>query len=169
MFSYLLLGCFLSCCVRNLNIHAMIITILHQQFNEVSVPIVIVTILLNSRDKLLPANAGGFPVVSASLLRSVFFCSLLQAFRLCSVVAWIQRVGEKREKEIWGNLGWFSCSRFLRSPHNLNAEDKLYFSALFRRSDRLYIHFCKSYVWVGAPEKGVSSLFSISKRTLTYI
>ena len=95
MFSYLLFGCWLSCCVRNLNIHGkiitildqhfnaeskhswnvyhdqqfnadhgMIITILDQQFNEVSVPIVIVTILLNSRDELSPANAGVFPVVS---------------------------------------------------------------------------------------------------------
>lgn len=44
--------------------HGMIITILDQQFNEVSVPIVIVTILLNSRDELSPANAGVFPVVS---------------------------------------------------------------------------------------------------------
>ena len=50
--------------MRNLNIHGMIITILDQQFNEVSVPIVIVTILLNSRDELSPANAGLFPVVS---------------------------------------------------------------------------------------------------------
>ena len=112
MFSYLLLGCWLSCCVRNLNIHGkiitildqqfnaeskhswnvyhdqqfnadhgMIITILDQQFNEVSVPIVIVTILLKSRDELSPANTGVFPVVSASPLRSVFFGSLLQAFR----------------------------------------------------------------------------------------
>ena len=36
MFSYLLLGCWLSCCVRNLNIHGKIITILDQQFNAES-------------------------------------------------------------------------------------------------------------------------------------
>ena len=86
--------------MRNLNIHGIIITILDQQFNEVSVPMVIVTILLNSRDELSPANTGVFPVVSASPLRSVFFGSLLQAFSLWSVVARIQRVGEKREREI---------------------------------------------------------------------
>ena len=52
--------------MRNLNIHGMIITILDQQFNEVSVPTVIVTILLNSRNELSPVNAGVFPVVSAN-------------------------------------------------------------------------------------------------------
>ena len=59
--------------MRNLNIHGMIITILDQQFNEVSVPIVIVTILLNSRNELSPVNAGVFPVVSANPPSAPYF------------------------------------------------------------------------------------------------
>ena len=57
----------------NLNIQETIITILDQQFNEVSVPIVIVTILLNSRDELSPANADVFPVVSANPPSAPYF------------------------------------------------------------------------------------------------
>ena len=118
MFSYLLLGCWLSCCVRNLNIHGkiitildqhfnaeskhswnvyhdqqfnadhgMIITILDQQFNEVSVPIVIVTILLNSRDELSPANAGVFPVVSVPPATSAPYFSVA-CFRRSDYGVW---------------------------------------------------------------------------------
>ena len=88
--------------MRNLNIHGMIITILDQQFNQVSVPIVIVTILLNS---LSPGNADVFPVVSANPpLRSVFFGSLLQAFKLWSL-ARIQRGGGNRERGRGGYEG----------------------------------------------------------------
>ena len=109
--------------MRNLNIHGMIITILDQQFNEVSVPIVIVTILLNSRNELSPVNAGVFPVVSAnppppSPLRSVFFGSLLQAFRLWNV-ARIQRVGENRERgrgRFEGTLADFPAHVFCAVP-----------------------------------------------------
>ena len=109
--------------MRNLNIHGMIITILDQQFNEVSVPIVIVTILLNSRNELSPVNAGVFPVVSAnppppSPLRSVFFGSLLQAFRLWNV-ARIQRVGENRGRgrgRFEGTLADFPAHVFYAVP-----------------------------------------------------
>ena len=152
--------------MRNLNIHGMIITILDQQFNQVSVPIVIVTILLNS---LSPGNADVFPVVSANPPSAPYFS--VACFRRSNYGVWreFREEGEIGRGGYEVNLGCFSCSRLLGSLHDLNAVDNLHFSALFRRSDRFYTHFCKSYVWVGAPEKGLSSLFFISKRALTYI
>ena len=86
--------------MRNLNIHGMIITILDQQFNEVSVPIISYhlaqfTRRIIARERRCISGC----IRSPRPLRSVFFGSLLQAFRLWSV-ARIQGVGgENRERE----------------------------------------------------------------------
>ena len=114
--------------MRNLNIHGIIITILDQQFNEVSVPIVIVTILLKSRDELSPANTGVFPVVSASPLRSVFFGSLLQAFRYMECGG---ANSESRRKEEEGDFRapWliFLLMFFAHSPQSERRGQSIFF------------------------------------------
>ena len=108
--------------------HGMIITILDQQFNEVSVPIVIVTILLKSRDELSPANTGVFPVVSASPLRSVFFGSLLQAFRYMECGG---ANSESRRKEEEGDFRapWliFLLMFFAHSPQSERRGQSIFF------------------------------------------
>lgn len=99
----------------------MIITTLDQELNGLLMPIVtIVTILLNLRDELSPANTGVFPVVASirSPLRSVFFGNLFQAFRLWSVVR-IPRVGENRERgrgRFEGTLADFPAHVFCAVP-----------------------------------------------------
>ena len=99
----------------------MIITILDQQFNEVLVPIVIVTILLNSRDKLSPANAGVFPVVSANPPSAPYFS--VACFRRSNYGVWrefreegeIGREGEGDMKEPWL---FFLLTSFAQSPRS---------------------------------------------------
>ena len=104
--------------MRNLNIHGMIITILDQQFNQVSVPIVIVTILLNS---LSPGNADVFPVVSANPPSAPYFS--VACFRRSNYGVWrefreegeIGREGEGDMKEPWL---FFLLTSFAQSPRS---------------------------------------------------